>query len=109
MAVKHKIIQGSSYSLDFKTAEYPTLSADWTGTWALVDVLGSGGSTAAFGALTVSDDFLTMEMRITPLDTETITEGNYFLVVQIENTTIAYRDEVIQETLTVSAQGIPSP
>jgi len=109
MAAKHSIIQGSSYSLNFQTADYPTLDADWTGVWAIVDTLGSGGTTAATGALSVADDFLSMEMRILPADTESITEGKYFLVVQIENTTIAYRDEVMQESLVITAQGIPSP
>jgi hypothetical protein len=109
MAAKHTIIQGSSYALDFKTSSYPTLDANWTGTWAIVDALGSGGSTEASGSLTVADDFKTMQMRIAPTDTESITEGNYILVVQIENTTLAYRDEVLQETLTIKAQVIPNP
>ena len=109
MATKHIVIQGSSYSLDFKTSTYPTLDADWTGTWAVVDALGCGGSTMATGALSLASDFKTMQMRIAPTDTESITEGSYILVVQIENTTIAYRDEVMQDAFVVKAQGIPNP
>jgi hypothetical protein len=109
MATKLSIIQGSSYSLDFKTSQYPLLDADWTGTWALVDELGTGGTTAATGALTVATDFLTMEMRILPADTESVAVGSYILVVQIENTTIGYRDEVMQSAVAIKAQGITGP
>jgi hypothetical protein len=105
-ATKHKLIQGASYALDFTTVKYPTLDVNWTGTWAIVDVLGSGGTTEATGAMAPSADLKAMELRIAPTDTASITEGSYILVAQITNTTLGYSDEVIQDPLTITAQGI---
>ena len=105
----HNIIQGSSYALDLKTASYPVLDVDWTGSWAIVTALGVAGTTVASGALAVSSDSKTMEMRITGNTTEGIVVGDYYLIVQIENAVIGFRDEPIQETLTIKPQGIFNP
>lgn len=105
----HTITQGDSYFLDFKTASYPTLDVDWTGSWAIVDALGSTGNTVASGALAISSDSKWFEMRIAGTDTEAIPPGDYFLVVQVENTTISYRNEILKDTCEITEQGIPSP
>lgn len=106
---QHTVIQGDSYFLDFKTASYPTFDVNWTGSWSIVDALGSAGSSVASGSLAISSDSKFLEMRIAPADTEAIPPGDYYLVVQVENTTLSFRREIVQETLEITDQGIPAP
>ena len=106
MATRHEIIVGDSYSYDITCESVPTFDANWTGKWAIVDKLGEGRVTAADGDLVISGDASALEMRILPTDTSGIDAGNYFLVVQVTNTTLGFNQEIMQDTLIMKKQGI---
>lgn len=103
---KRTNIQGDSYSIDFSLKSGDTLGGDWSGQWAIVDMLGTGRTTLASGVLGQSTDQLKFEMRIVPADTQSIAVGDYFLVVQVTNTTINFNKEIIQDEFKITKQGI---
>ncbi len=106
MALKHTIIQGDSYAYDFSSPSVPTFDGDWSGTWGIVDVLGVGNNVLATGALAISTDSTKLEMRIAPADTDSIPVGSYILVVEITNSAAGFNQEVMQDKLTITAQGV---
>lgn len=99
-----KIVQGDSYWKDFTSPDVSSFDANWSGSWAISATV--GGTALASGALTKSTDLSTFYLRVPPASTAGLTAGNYFLIVQIENSTIGYRKEVQQEAITIVTQGI---
>ena len=107
MAVtKHSCIQGDSYAYDYVSPSIPSFDGNWSGAWAIVDKLGAGRVTLASGILNASTDTTALEMRITPADTSPIAEGDYYLVVQVTNTTISFNKEIVQDPFKITSQGI---
>ena len=102
----HSLIQGDSFAYDFSSKAVDSFEVDWAGDWAIVDSL--GGTTIASGTLGKSADYTKMELRILPAETAAITPGKYILVVQINNDTIGFKQEVMQDRLTITEQGIAS-
>lgn len=102
---KHYCVQGDSYSYDF-VPKNTTLDADWSGLWAIVDVLGNGRTSLASGSLALSGDLSALEMRIAPEDTEPIPEGSYYLVVQVSNVPASINKEIVQDSFFITPQGI---
>lgn len=97
------IIQGSSFSRRYTADAYPDLSGGgWVGVWAIVPSLGA--TAVASGSLTNIGD--AMELKLTPIIMETVPVGKYYLVAQIKNDALGYKDEV-QEKIAVALQGIP--
>ncbi len=106
MATKHKCVQGDSYAYDYYSNDIPVFDTSWSGSWAIVDKLGTGRSSLASGVLNKSTDETKLEMRITPADTNSIAEGNYFLIVQVTNPSISFNKEIVQDPFEITAQGI---
>ncbi len=105
MSVKHECTQGDSFAYDFSSVDVPTLDVNWTGSWAIVPVLGDPATASGTLALSGGNDAL--ELRITPAETEAITVGAYILIVEIANATLGYKKEVMQDKFTIKLQGIP--
>jgi len=99
-------IQGDSMAYDFYSDDIETFDADWGGSWAIVDAIPATQAPLATGQLALSGDFKKLEARILPDDTNTIPVGKYYLVVEINNNTINFNQEVMQEKLILKPQGI---
>ena len=106
MAIKYKCIQGDSFSLDFYLKDGTTLGTDWSGTWAIVDILGVGRATLASAIMSQSSDDLKFELRILPNQTDGISVGEYYLVAEVTNTSIGFNKEIIQNNFKITKQGI---
>lgn len=106
MAETHELVQGDSFAYDWSSESLPTLDANWTGSWAIVDKLGTGRTTLASGAMVRSGDTTKMEMRILPADTEGIDPGWYYIVAQLTNTAIGFNREVMQDQVEILPQGV---
>lgn len=103
---KHTCIQGASYSYDYWTPDYETLDDDWTGKWAIVDLLGTSNTELATGSLSKNTDNTKFQLRILPADTNTIPPGDYVLVVEITNIALGFSNEVAQDKFTITPQGV---
>lgn len=108
----HKIIQGDDYAYDYSLSSYKTLDAGWGGTWAIIrkSEFGTDSITPlATGAITVSSDKKRLQVRVLPDDTESIPLGAiYMLIVEATNDSINFRREIAQDSLSITAQGIPA-
>ena len=104
-AKKHTCIQGDSYSYKYTPKTGFELTSDWTATWAIVDKLGTGRTTLSSGSLSIDDDDAYFELEIAPSSTN-IAVAEYYLIVEITNSTIGYNKEVAQEVFEVTEQGI---
>ena len=99
-----KIVQGDSYWKDFSSPDVSSFDADWAGSWAIVQTI--GGAVISSGSLTKSTDLKKLYLRVPPAATATLPVGSYYLIVQIDNTTLGYRKEIQQELINIVAQGI---
>lgn len=99
-------VQGGSFSYDISSPSLPTLDANWVGSWALVEKLGDPTTTLASGSMVLSQDSTCLELRVTPSDTLALDPGNYFLVGEIENTTINFNREVVRASFEVLRRSI---
>lgn len=119
MSTKHKCVQGSSFAYDITCEELQTLDSNWGGSWAIVDALddlvteaveGSGTTddlvTRASGTLVLSGDNTALELRIPPAATNAIATGAYILVAQVDNATLSFSEEVMQDSFEITEQGI---
>lgn len=104
-AKKHECVQGDSYSYKYTPKTRFKLTSEWTGTWALVDILGLGRTTFASGPLTKNDEEDYFELELAPSDTD-IDTGGYFLIVEISNAVIGYNKEIAQDNFEITEQGI---
>lgn len=104
MSIKRSIYQGDSYAEDFTSPDIPTFDANYSGTWALLTALGAAATIS--GALTKSADNTTLQLRITPAQTEAIAEMEYILVAQVKNDSIGFKQEILHEKFEVKPQGI---
>ena len=106
MAIKKK--QGDSIWVDITGDALDTVDsvwANWTGSWAIVSTL--GGTPLLSGAMTKDATTIgKFYIRIGTTAAATLTVGNYFLVVQVDNTTVDYRQEILQAQLRIQTQGI---
>ncbi len=103
---KHSLVQGDSFAYDYSLKSGDDFDDNWTGTWAIVDQLGAGRSTLASGTLTRSSGLKEFELRVTPASTNTIPVGDYKLVVQMTNSVINFNNEIVQDDMKITAQGI---
>lgn len=106
MAIKKK--QGDSIWLDI-TAEAADLIDDvwvnWTGSWAVAPTIGA--TPVISGTLTKDATELgKFYLRITTTQAALLSVGTYYLTIQVDNTTVDYRQEIAQEKITITAQGI---
>ena len=108
MATKktHSCIQGDSYAYDYSPKSGITLDSNWSGTWAIVDQLGTSRTTLSSGILGKCTDDLCFEMRISPSDTNGITIGSYYLIVEVTNTPANFNKEIVQDVFKITPQGI---
>ena len=102
---KHQCVQNDSFAYDYTPKSGITLDSDWTGSWAIVNTLGTGRTTLSSGTLTKGTNDAWFEMRIAPVDTG-MAVGDYYLVVQVTNTVIAFNKEIVQDIFEVTKQGI---
>ena len=102
---KHTCVQGDSYRYKYTPKSGDTLDSDWAGTWAIVDILGSGRTTLASGALTKDDDDTYFKLHIPPSSTD-IAIAEYYLVVEVTNATLGINREIVQDIFDVTKQGI---
>lgn len=101
------IVKGDSYAQDISSVDVISLDSNWIGKWALVSKIGATEAILE-GDLTKSVDLKYFYLRILPAQTETLTEGKYYLVVQVENTSTNFRAEIQQVEFRVTKQGIPN-
>jgi hypothetical protein len=99
------IVQGDSYGQDIQSVPVAEFGVGFTGKWALVKTIGALATIS--GDLTKSVDLKTFYLRILPAQTEALTLGKYYLVVQVENTATNFKQEIQQAEFTVTKQGIP--
>ena len=105
MAIKKK--QGDSLWVDVTGDAMDTVDsvwANWTGSWAIASVV--GGTPLLSGSMTKGTDIGAFYVRIGSTAMGTLAVGSYFLICEVENTTVDYVQEVVQEKLTISTQGI---
>jgi len=105
MAIKKK--QGDSLWVDVSGDAMDTVDsvwANWTGSYAIASTV--GGTPLLSGSMTKGTDIGTFYVRIGSTAMGTLAVGNYFLICEVENTTVDYVQEVVQEKLTISTQGI---
>lgn len=106
MAIKKK--QGDSIWLDI-TAEAADLIddvwANWTGSWAVAPTIGA--TPIISGSLTKDATTLgKFYLRITTAQAALLSVGTYYLTIQVDNATVDYRQEIVQEKITITTQGI---
>lgn len=106
-----KIVQGSDYAEDL--IDTTVLPQDlgylnWGGQWAIVDKLGTGRTTLASGNLAqdTSGTSLKLKCRVLYTDTEAIPTGHYKLVIEVSNSVLGFKREVVQRACEITAQGI---
>ena len=105
MAIKKKA--GDSIWIDVTGEALTTVDAtwaNWTGSWAIVPTLGS--ASVLSGTMTEGTDIGAFQIRIGATAMAAIPAGSYILVVQVENSIVDYAQEIAQEKLTLTAQGI---
>ena len=106
MAITKK--QGDSLWLDITGDAMGTVDsvwANWTGLWAIVAVLGN--TPLLSGSLTKDADVIgKFYLRVGSTQMSTLPVGNYIIACQVQNTTVDYVQEIVQEKLKITAQGI---
>lgn len=105
MALKRK--QGDSLWVDVTGEGIEEVDAtwdNWTGSWAIVPELGQAAVIS--GTMTKTATAGQFRVRIGSTLMAGLSVRNYVLVCQVENTTVDYRQEIAQEKLTITAQGI---
>lgn len=106
MIIKKK--QGDSIWIDLVGDNVPEVDSawdNWSGSWAISSTI--GGAALASGSLT-KDSTVTglFKLRIGTSVTSALTVGDYYLIVQVDNTTVDYRQEILQAQLRIQTQGI---
>lgn len=97
--------QGDSLWLDI-AGNISLIDSDWnnwSGKWAILDVIGE--------APLIEGDLLKISSGVfrfkpTLLEMSSIAVGAHILIMQIENTTADYREEISQDKLVIIPQGI---
>ena len=106
MAYKRK--QGDSLWIDITCDNVTTIDptwANWSGSWTIAATV--GGDALLSGAIGKSSTTGLFQLRIGPSSTSgwsALPVGNYFLTMQIDNTTADYRHEE-QVKLVIQTQG----
>ena len=105
MAIKKKA--GDSIWIDVTGEALTTVDetwANWEGSWAIVTALGAVPTLS--GTMTKGATIGSFQIRIGATTMAAVDAGSYILVVQVENSTVDYVQEIAQEKLTITAQGI---
>lgn len=105
MSIKKK--QGDSIWIDVTGDTLSTVDEvwnNWTGSWAIAATI--GGVPVASGNMTKGTTIGAFQIRIGASVMKDVAVGKYYLIVQVENTTVDYRQEIAQEKLEIVAQGI---
>jgi len=105
MSIKKK--QGDSIWIDVTGDALSTVDGvwdNWTGSWAIAATIGA--IPVASGAMSKGTTIGTFQIRIGASVMEDVPVGKYYLIVQVENSTVDYRQEIAQEKLEIVAQGI---
>lgn len=102
----HTIKQGDSLWLDITGTidDVDTVWANWAGLWAIVPAI--GGTATASGSLTKTVTTGKFRFNLPTAVSAALAVGEYFLILQVENTSVDYRQEIAQDRLTVKTQGI---
>jgi len=103
---EHTVIQGDDFPYDFDSDGIDSFLSGWIGRWSIVDKIGSGGVSVASGTLAPSGDGAKMELRIKPSTTEAVEVGAYTLVVELANSSLNFKREVMQDKIIITKQGI---
>lgn len=105
MSIKKK--QGDSIWIDVTGDALSTVDEvwdNWTGSWAISTTIGA--TPTASGSMSKGPTIGTFKIRIGASVMENVAVGKYYLIVQVENSTVDYRQEIAQEKLEIVAQGI---
>jgi len=105
MSIKKK--QGDSLWVDVTGDAMDTVDsvwANWTGSYAIVAAVGV--TPLIEGSMTKGVAIGVFYVRIGSTAMAALTPGNYYLICQVENTTVDYVQEIVQEKLIISTQGI---
>lgn len=105
MALKKK--QGDSLWVDVTGQAIETVDstwANWEGSWAIAPTIGA--TPVLTGTMTKGADIGVFWVRVGSTAMSTLQVGTYYLICQVKNTTVDYVQEVVQEKLTITAQGI---
>jgi len=99
--------QGDSLWIDVELKDIEVADdvwPDWTGSWAIVTSL---GATPTLSGAMIQDPVLRkFYARVGATEMSTLSVGNYIAVGQVENSTVDYRQEIFQEKLVITPQGI---
>ena len=105
MAIKKK--QGDSLWVDISGNDFNVVDevwANWTGSWAIVAALGE--EPVLSGTMAKTDTIGQFRVRIGASYMQTVPVGSYILVCEVKNDTVDYCQEIAQEKLTITTQGI---
>jgi hypothetical protein len=106
------LIQGDSSDVSvFSSTDFDTFDNNWSATMAIVDTL--GGTTIISRAVPKNDGtdgnpvnsrFI---LQILPSESDLLTPGNkYFLVMEVKNDVLNFKNEIVQTKFKVTAGGI---
>lgn len=106
--MSQKLIQGDSLWLDIPgdiSGIDPTW-ANWSGTWTISTTIGSPALvTGSLIKTTIDGQY---RLQVSPIESASLSVGTYYLCVQVDNATVSYRKEILQEKLVISPQGVMS-
>jgi len=100
------IVGESSDIYEFSSDDFPDLSSDdWVSEFTLrtKDVK---GAIETSGSINKNQDKTAFVFQLIPSDTASLTPGLKFLSIDVKNTTINFRQEIVQIALNLKASGI---
>lgn len=89
---------GESIFIDFQKQGGDTIEATMDASYTL---LTDGDAVELSGSLSKSVDLFTFELRIAGVDTETLADGTYTLLVKVYDLTTGYADYIYEENVKV--------
>lgn len=104
--MNYTIKQGDSLWLDITGTvdDVDTDWANWSGAWAIVPAVGSAAISE--GSLTKTATTGKFRFNLPTAVSAALAVGEYVLIMQVENTSVDYRQEISQDRLIVKTQGI---
>jgi hypothetical protein len=101
-----KVKQGNSlwYDLTGDITKIDSVWANWSSSWAIVDVIGNIPLASGASYKTATPGHFIAQ--VPPVDTLGLPVGNYLLLLQVENVTMNWRDEKDPIKITITPQGI---
>ncbi len=104
--MKYEIKQGDCFWLD-ATGEVSSVDATWEhweAKWTIAATI--GGTVLASGSAIRTTTTGKFRIQVAPSVTAPLATGDYYLCVQVDNTTVDYRKEIAQDKLVIKPQGV---